>query len=117
MAKVEPIAATFLSSGSKTIVLNDSSIDIEKVVLYIVSSTGEKTAGFSDSVTNFSGNLSHMETSTTKTLSHYRTIGGIKTKVFEATIPSNAFSDTGELKLDITTLTEMTQVLGVVYGN
>lgn len=112
MSKVEYGSTTLISTGSPIIVLNDYTLDIDKLVLFVSSSATEATAGFYDGTVTFTGGSAYGDENATKTITHYRNIGGTKTKVFECTV-SNL--DVGEFTLSVTTCTQNTQVKFVAF--
>ena len=114
MAKLEQGSSTITATGSNLIILNDDTIDIEKMVFMVVNSTTEVSTGFSDGTINFTGNVGYGDTNMTKSITHYRSIGGTKTKTFEAVI---SLLDVGEFTLNVTTCTQPTQVKFLAYGS
>lgn len=114
MSKIEQGASTIVSTGSKTFVLNDFSLSVEKVVFLIVNSSTEVSTGFSDGTVNFTGSVTYGDTSMTKSITHYRNISGTKTKTFEAVV---TLLDVGEFTINVTTCTQSTQVKFVAYGS
>lgn len=114
MAKIEYASSTVLSTGTPIFILNDSTMNIERIILYVASSAAETSVGYWDSSVNFTGGSAYGDENDTKSLTHYRNIGGVKTKVFECTV-TNLW--TGEFQLDVTTCTQQTQIRFVVYGS
>lgn len=113
MAKVEYGSISITSVSNPIIVLSDSTLDIQKLVLCVSSSATETTMGFYDGTINFTGGSAYGDENATKAITHYRNIGGVKTKVFECT---GMYLDTGEFRLSVTTCTQVTQVKFVAYG-
>ena len=113
MAKVEYGSITVLSTGNKVPLLADSSLQVQKVVLFIASSATETSAGFSDLTTTFTGGSAYGDENDTKTISHYRNIGGTKTLVFEGTI---TVMTTGMFTINVSTCTQTTSLKFVVFG-
>ena len=114
MAKLEQGSSTITSTGNTLIILNDDTIDIQKIVFLISHSSTEVSTGFSDGTVNFTGNVGYGDTNMTKSITHYRNISGVKTKTFEGVI-SNL--DIGEFTLNVTTCTQATQVKFLAYGS
>jgi hypothetical protein len=114
MPKVEYGSFTITSTGPDTIILNDDTIDITDVVLFVANSSSEVSAGHSDGTTQFTGGSAYGDENASHVLTHYRNISGTKTKVLE-TATTNL--DVGEFSIDTTTLTATTQVRYVVLGN
>lgn len=117
MPKIERGQFTRTHTGSTTVILNDDTINIEKIVFTIVSTTTEKSSGFSDSTINFTANDNYNEVSLANSIHHYRNISGVKTKTFEGKVPSGGFSSTGEFQFDTNVITQNTTIGFVVYGN
>lgn len=116
MSKVELGSSTIVSTGTKTLTLNDSSLVPQKIVLFTMDSSTVGGAGYGDTATNFTGDTTYGDVDTVHSLTHYKNVSGVKTKVFEATVPSNAFAVAGEFKLSVTTLSATTKVYFVVFG-
>lgn len=114
MAKIELGSTTITSTGNNIIILNDDTLSIEKIVFLIANSSTEVSTGFSDGVVNFTSNVGYGDTSMTKSITHYRNIGGTKTKTFEAVVTN---LDIGEFTLNVTTCTQATQVRLTAYGS
>lgn len=114
MAKLEQGSSTIVSTGNKTIILSDSTLAIQKIVFMVNNSTTEVSTGFSDGTVNFTGNVGYGDVNMTKSITHYRNIGGTKTKTFEGVI---TLLDIGEFTLNVTTCTQNTQVRFLVYGS
>ena len=114
MAKIEQGSITITGTGNNILVLNDSSLVVQKLVFLIVHSTTEVSTGFSDGTINFTGNVGYGDTNMTKSITHYRNISGTKTKTFEGVV-SNL--DTGEFTLNVTTCTQSTQLKFIAYGS
>lgn len=105
MPKVEYGSILVLSTGNKTPVLSDSSLVVNRVAAWVSSSATESTGGYSDTVKTFTGSSAYGDENTSKLISHYRNIGGVKTKVFECTLSG---LDTGEFTINVTTCTQNT---------
>lgn len=114
MAKVEYGVISVLSTGGNTPVLNDSSLVVERVLLFVPTSSTETSVGYHDASVKFTGSSAYSEENTSKALTHYRNIGGTKTKVFECTV-SNL--DTGEFSISVTTCTSTTSLHFVAFGS
>lgn len=114
MAKVEYGSITVGSTGNKVPILSDSSLVVERVVLFIASSSTETSAGYYDGTVTFTGSAAYGDENDTKTITHYRNIGGTKTKVFEGVVTS---LDTGEFTINVTTCTQSTSLKFVVFGS
>lgn len=114
MAKIEQGSSTVVSTGSKTIVLNDFTLSIAKVVFLVSNSSTEVSTGFSDGTVNFTANVGYGDTNMTKSITHYRNISGVKTKTFEAVV---TLLDVGEFTINVTTCTQNTQVRFTAYGS
>lgn len=114
MSKVEEGSITVSSTGNKVPILNDSSIVVERVVLYITSSSTEGAAGYHDGTVNFTGSSAYHDENYANTITHYRNIGGTKTKVFEGIITN---LDTGEFTVNVTTCTQSTLLRFVAFGS
>lgn len=114
MSKVEYGSITVLSTGNKIPILNDDTLSIERVVLFVANTTGETSAGYYDSSVTFTGSSAYGDENLTKTITHYRNISGTKTKVFEALVTN---LDVGEFTINVTTWTESTSLKFVVFGS
>lgn len=114
MAKVEYGSFLVLSTGNKTPILADDTLDIKRVVLWVASSSTETSAGYYDSSVTFTGGSAYNDENMTKVITHYRNIGGVKTKVFEATVTD---LDIGEFTINVTTCTQNTIVHILAYGD
>lgn len=116
MAKVERLTATVVSTGNKIYSLSDYTLNPEYIAISVVSNNGtERSVGASNGIINFSGNSGvYTDSSSTKAVSHYKTVGGVKTKVLEGTVTS--FSS-GDIYMNFTTCTENTQISMTVYGS
>lgn len=112
MPKVEYGSAGFAGTGNSIIILNDSTLDIDKIVFFISSSATESSAGFYDSSSIFTGGSAYGDENSAKAITHYRNIGGVKTKTFEATVN---YLDVGEFSINVTTCTEYTILRSVAY--
>lgn len=114
MAKLEQGSSTIVSTGNKILVLNDDTIDIEKLVFLVSNSSTEVSTGFSDGTVNFTGNVGYGDTNMTKSITHYRNISGVKTKTFEGVV---TLLDVGEFTINVTTCTQSTQLKFLAYGS
>lgn len=114
MPKVEYGSISILSTGNKTPILNDSTLDIERVVVWVASSSTESSAGYSDGTVTFTGSQAYGDENQTKTITHYRNISGTKTKVFEGVI---TVLDTGEFTINVSTCTQTTLLQFVAFGS
>lgn len=114
MPKVEYNSVAITSTGNEIVVLDDSTLDISHLVLFISSSSSESAAGFTNGTINFTGSSAYGDENLTKTITHYRNISGTKTKVFEAVVTA---LDTGEFYLSVTTCTQTTVLRYVAYGS
>lgn len=114
MAKVEYGAITVLSTGPKTPVLSDFTLDVERVVLFVSSSATEASAGYYDSSVTFTGSSAYNDENMSHTVTHYRNISGVKTKVFECIITN---LDVGEFTFNVTTITQQVQVKFIAFGS
>jgi hypothetical protein len=114
MAKVELTNRTFTTTSTETVILNDDTIDIEKVVAMVVDSSTVAAFGYGDTVDNFTGSIKHLDKNTTKTITFYKDVSSVKTKVFEATITN---LDIGEFSINVTTCTQNTKVWFLCYGS
>lgn len=114
MTKVEYGQITIVSTGIKTPVLNDDTLVVEDVVVWVSDSATESSAGFSDGSISFTGSSAYGDENDTKLITHYRNIGGTKTKVLEATLSSLG---TGEFDINVSTLTTSTVLRYVVRGS
>lgn len=114
MSKVEYGSHTIVSTGNKTILLNDSSIQIEHLVIFVASSSTQTSAGYSDGTTTFTGSSAYGDENDNYTITHYRNISGTKTKVFEGVITN--ISVTGMFTLNVSTCTQATKVYFVAQG-
>lgn len=115
MSKVEYGQFTVLNgyNGNELPTLTDSSLVVQRVVLFISSSATESSAGYHDASVDFTGSAAYQDENTTKTITHYRNIGGVKTKVFEAKITN---MDIGEFTINVTTCTQNTSLKFVAFG-
>lgn len=116
MSKVEYGSATFNSTGLKTLVLNDDTLQVQKVVLFVTDSSTVGSAGYGDQTDNFSGGSAYSDETATKAIQHYRNVSGTKTLIIEGTIPANSFATVGEFTLSLTTLSTSTQVKFIAFG-
>lgn len=113
MSKVETNYVIVTSANNPVIVvLNDDTLDISKLVLFISSSSTESAAGFYDSSATFTGSSAYNDANTSHVITHYRNISGTKTKVFEATVN---YLDIGEFSLNVTTCTQATTLRYVAF--
>lgn len=112
MSKVEFKKVLVTSTGNKIYVLDDTTLKADKVVLFVATSADEVSAGFSDLVDQFTGSAKYQDENTSKTLTHYRDISGIKTKTLEAEYTG---SDFGEIYVNISTRTENTYLCYVAF--
>lgn len=117
MSKVEYGSATITSTGSKTFVLADDTLQVEKVVLFVTDSSTVGSAGFGDQTINFAGGSAYNDETNTKALQHYRNVSGTKTLIIEGTIPPTSFVNAGEFVLAVTTVAASIQVKFVVFGS
>lgn len=113
MSKVEYGQITVTSTGTKVPILSDSSLVVQRVVLFIADSSSETSAGYHDSSVDFTGSAAYQEENQTKTITHYKNIGGVKTKHFEGKV---SYLDTGEFGISVTTLVASTSLKFVVFG-
>lgn len=113
MTKIEQSSITITSAGGDTIVLNDYTLDISKIVFLVTTSASEISTGFSDGTVNFTSNIQYGDTNMTKSITHYRNISGVKTKTFEAAV---TLLDIGEFSINTTTCTQPTQIKFTAYG-
>lgn len=114
MAKVEYGSITIGSTGYKIPVLTDDTLVVERVVLFIASSSTETSAGYYDSSVTFTGGSAYGDENLSDTITHYRNISGTKTKVFEGVVTN---LDTGEFTVNVTTCTQSTILRFVVFGS
>lgn len=114
MSKVEYGGITVNSTGNRIPTLADSTLQVQKVVLFIASSSAEAAAGYYDPTDTFTGSSAYADEGIGNTITHYRNIGGTKTKVFEAVITSIATA--GEFTFNVSTCTQSTLVRFVVFG-
>jgi hypothetical protein len=114
MAKIERSSITITSTGGDTIVLNDYTLSIEKIVFLVNTSSTEISTGFSDGTVNFTSNIQYGDTNMAKSITHYRNISGVKTKTFEAVV---TMLDIGEFRINTTTCTQSTQIKFTAYGS
>lgn len=117
MAKKETVSLTINSTGNKTFVLADSTLQVEKVVLCVSDSSSVASFGYGDETTNFTGGTAYGDENDTYSITHYRNVSGTKTKIIEGVIPSNSFNTVGEFVLNVSTLATPVQVKGIVYGS
>jgi hypothetical protein len=111
MAKVERGSFTVTSTGNKIYSLVDTTLVPNRVAFSVVTGS-EITTGYSDGTKNFCGTSAYNEVSSTKPISHYRNIGGTKTKTLEGTYTGSA---AGEFYMNFSTRTENTTVRFVAY--
>lgn len=114
MTKVEYGSITVGSTGNKIPVLSDSSLVVDRVVLFISSSSTESAAGYYDLSATFTGSSAYADENLTKTITHYRNIAGVKTKVFEGLVTALA---TGQFTVNVTTCTQVTSLKFVAFEN
>lgn len=115
MPKVEYGSFTIVSNGTNTIFLNDDTINIQSIVLFIADSSNEVSAGVFDGTNTYTGSSAYSDENYTKTLTHYRNISGVKTKIIETVVTN--ISDVGEFSTNTTTLTSSKQIRFVVFGS
>lgn len=114
MSKVEMNQITVVSTGNETPVLDDFSLVVQRVVMWVSdASGGQGAAGYYDSSVTFTGSSTYKDENMTKTLTHYRNVSGVKTKVFEAVVTSIG---TGQFTFNVSTWTASTSVKFVVFG-
>ena len=114
MPKVEYISITIASTGTDIVILNDSTLNIDDIILSVATASGELSSGYSDGVSTYSFSSTYGDTSTTKTVLHYRNIGGTKTKVFETVITD---LDLGEFTINTTVLASPIVLKGIAREN
>lgn len=114
MTKVEYGSITIGSTGNKIPVLDDDTLVVERVVLFIASSSTETSAGYYDTSVTFTGGSAYLDENSSNTITHYRNISGIKTKVFEGIVTN---LDTGEFTVNVTIVTQSTSLKFVVFGS
>lgn len=114
MSKVEFKRVLVLSTGNKIYVLDDTSLVPEQAVLFVATAADETSAGYSDLIDTFTGSSKYGDENSSYTVTHYRTIGGVKTKTFEAVVTG---FDTGEIYVNVSTCTENTYLNYVVFGS
>lgn len=117
MAKVEYGSLTVTSTGTKIFVLADTTLQVERVVLFVSDSATVASAGYGDTTVNFNGGSAYADENSTYSLTHYRNVSGTKTKIVEATVPTNSFISTGEFRLSVSILSTPTQIKFVVFGS
>lgn len=117
MSKVEISSSTINGTGTKTILTTDPTMQVEKVVMFILEGSNLGAAGFGDQTINFTSEAAYASANDTKSLTYFKNISGVKTKVLEATVPSNSFVNVGEFKISVTTLTASTKVWFALYGS
>lgn len=101
MAKVECNSILVTSTGGKTPVLDDFTLDIDRLVLFAVFSDGTVAAGYYDASKKFTGSSTYKDENVNYPLTHYRNISGIKTKVCEISVTN---LDVGEFSINVSTL-------------
>lgn len=114
MSKVEYGSFAVTSTGGDTPVLDDFTLNVQKVILFIPSSASETSVGFHDSSSDFTGSSAYNEENYAHSLTHWRNIGGTKTKVFECMVTN---MDVGEFSINTTTLSSTTIVHFVAFGS
>lgn len=115
MSKIEYGSFSVLSTGNKLPILNDSTLKVERVILFIAESNGETSTGYHDLSVDFTAGVAYGDKNTTNTLTHYRNISGVKTKVFEAKVTN---MDTGEFTVNVSTITESPKSLRfIAFGS
>lgn len=114
MSKIEIGSIAVTSTGGDTPVLNDYTLSVEKVLLFIPTSSTETSVGFHESGVNFTGSTAYLEKNTSNSITHWRNIGGTKTKVFESTVTN---MDVGEFSINTTTCSGTTIIWFVVFGS
>lgn len=115
MSKVESSSFAVTTTGGDTILLNDDTINISKLILFVATSSTETSVGFHDSSTDFTGSSAYSEANTTKPLTHWRNISGTKTKMIECTVTSTG--TVGEFSINTSTLVSATIVHYVAFGS
>lgn len=114
MSKVEYGSFAVTGAGGDTPILDDFTLNVQKVILFIPTSATETSVGFHDSSSDFTGSTAYSEENNTKSLTHWRNIGGTKTKVFECMVTN---MDVGEFSINTTTWSSTTVVHFVVFGS
>lgn len=114
MAKVEYGSILVVSTGNKTPILSDSTLLVNRVVAWVSSSSSESSAGYGDGSISFTGGSAYGDENTSKLITHYRNIGGVKTKVFECTL---GLLDTGEFTINVTICTQSIGFHFLAYQN
>lgn len=107
---LDPFQITYTATSNDIITLDDTDAYVQNLLCTIVSSATEYSTGYSDSSNNFTWSNAYNERNQTYTITHYRNKSGVKTKVFEAKVPVNGFSSSGEFNFNVTTCTETTVV-------
>lgn len=102
MAKAEYGKIWIGGTGPAAPVLDDDTLVVNKVVLFLANSSSVVSAGYGDGTSKFTGGSAYGDENTTKLITHYRNISGVKTKVFEADLTALA---TGEFYINVTTCT------------
>ncbi len=114
MRKVELGSITIVTTGPDLIILNDSTIDIDRVVLMSIESDQEAAFGFGDTVDNFTGSIKHGDKNISESLTFYRNISSVKTKVLELEVTN---LDIGEFSINVKTCTTPTKVWFLAEGS
>jgi hypothetical protein len=113
MPKVEYNSVLITSTGPDIPVLDDSTLDIDRLVFWIVTSDGTSAGGYYDNTSKkFTGSSTYGDENSTKSLTHYRNVSGTKTKVFEMNVTA---LDVGEFSINTTTITANTVLHYVAY--
>lgn len=113
--KFEAGTVLITSTGNKIVALNDSTLVVDEIFFAVESPDDNGSEGFSDGTNNFTYNTLYNETSTTKSLVHWKNVGGTKTKTLSFTITSLATA--GEFSYNVDTRTENTKYYFLVKGH
>lgn len=114
MSKFEQGGFVALTTGNDYIVLDDDTLNISSIAFSVNSDSGNTSVGYWDATEKYSENKTHNEKTTSKSIIHYRTISGVKTKVLSATVTSVS---TGEFVINIDTVVGTVIVNTLVKGS
>lgn len=113
--KFEGGTLTIVSTGGDTILLDDSSLIIDEVFFSVELPDDNGSVGFSDGTNNYTYNPLYNDSSTSKSLQHFKNISSVKTKTLSLTLTDKSYP--GEFSINVDTRTENTKIYFLVKGH
>jgi hypothetical protein len=114
--KFEGGTSSVISTGTKTILLNDDTINIDEVFFSTEEPDDNASVGWSNITSNYTRNPLYNDSSTSYALRHYKNVGGVKTLILSINIPSTGFDEAGELTMTINTVVGTPKLYFLVKG-